>query len=422
MSILAKLLANRQQRMQSSAEVAPMFNVVPESDGSPAEILFYGDVFEETPRSWWTGEPIDGMHISVEDMVTKISEIGDAKEVLIRLNSSGGDLFAGITLHNLIKGLPGKKTVRVEGLAASAASLIMCAGDTVELYPASMVMVHNAASIVYDYLTTQDVRELLDMHEKAEAAMTKIYAARTGKSKEECQALIDSTTWMVGQEAIDQGFADELIEEAYEEGNGEDPIDPDVIDSLNPSLSADGHYLMIAGVRHSLAGIDTLPSFLTAHNSGFHTVEAVGNSKAVREPIAHEESKEDVLENITTEAVLREAYPDLVASIEAEAQAAERARLSAIDTIANRIADAEMVAKARYEEPKTAEALLMDAVSADKLVNVGFLNAVEEDGKDSNTDDVTPDPAEDEADEEKKNEDEMVNAAVKIFNSRGGRK
>ena len=80
--------------------------------------------------------------------------------ITIKINSCGGDLYTGIAIHNAIKGLSGTKTVIVEGIAASAASVIMCAGDEVQVYPGSMVMIHGVSGLLFDYYNLQDLKRL----------------------------------------------------------------------------------------------------------------------------------------------------------------------------------------------------------------------------------------------------------------------
>lgn len=114
------------------------WNVVSAADGDAAEITMYGDVCAQQPVDWWTGEPEPGMYITPEGFLDDLAQIKDKGQITIKLNSCGGDLYTGIAIHNALKGLKGHKTVIVEGIAASAASVIACAGDDVQVYPGSM--------------------------------------------------------------------------------------------------------------------------------------------------------------------------------------------------------------------------------------------------------------------------------------------
>ena len=113
------------------------------------EITLYGDVVSRQPVDWWTGEPEPGLYIAPESFMEDLAAVKGKSNITIKINSCGGDLYTGIAIHNAIKGLTGHKVVVVEGIAASAASVIACAGDEVQVYPGSMVMIHGVAGLLY---------------------------------------------------------------------------------------------------------------------------------------------------------------------------------------------------------------------------------------------------------------------------------
>ena len=94
----------------------------------------YGDVVSRQPVDWWTGEPEPGLYIAPESFMEDLAAVKGKSNITIKINSCGGDLYTGIAIHNAIKGLTGHKVVVVEGIAASAASVIACAGDEVQVY------------------------------------------------------------------------------------------------------------------------------------------------------------------------------------------------------------------------------------------------------------------------------------------------
>lgn len=388
----------------------PIFNVKQETDQAPAEIVMYGDIWETTPVNWWTGEPIEGMHIALDQMLDEIGSVKDAKEVVIRLNSSGGDADVGITIHNLLKGFPGHKTVIVEGLAASAASLIMCAGDTVKVYPASEVMIHNPATYLDGYYKTTDIKTIIKDFVAREQSMKAIYAEKTGKPDDEIQTLIDKTTWMIGQQAVDQGFADELIE--YE---GPDEA-PDV-----PEVTEDGETLLVAGVGHRIMNLGSVPAWVTG---GDRRVEGSAEKKCVSEthPTATQEEETEVEETeveINSVDQLCAAYPSLTEQLVADARSsaaqAERERIKAIDAIEAHL-DPAMVAAAKYDEPMTAADLAYKAMLADGNARKMALADTDDDRSESGADDVDAQPSE--GDGSDGDDDEKTIAAVaKMFNS-----
>lgn len=126
--------------------------------------------------------------------------------VTVNINSPGGDMFEGLAIYNLLREHDGEVTVKVLGLAASAASIIAMAGDEVQVARSGFLMIHNAWVCVCG--NRNDLREIADTIEPFDRAMAEVYAARTGESVEDVAALMDRETWMGGSEAIERGFAD----------------------------------------------------------------------------------------------------------------------------------------------------------------------------------------------------------------------
>lgn len=261
------------------------------------EIVLYGDVVARQPVDWWTGEPEPGLYIAPESFMEDLAAVKGKSNITIKINSTGGDLYTGIAIHNAIKGLSGHKVVIVEGIAASAASVIACAGDEVQVYPGSMVMIHGVAGLLMDYYTLADLKKLQKDFDASERAIAEIYHAKTGIAVEQLRTMMTRETWMVGQEAIDNGFADTLLE-----GDG-----PDV------SVSADKQVLLVAGIRHNIKGLHNVPS--TIRINSIHAAPAAGNKPTGN---GGENRKED--EPMTLEE-MRAQHPDLVAQIEQQAVA-----------------------------------------------------------------------------------------------------
>lgn len=367
---------------------APFFNVVEQSGTAPAEVWLYGEVVNERPIDWWTGEPEAGMCIAVDDVLAELERVRDATEITIHLNSSGGDLIAGVTIHNLLRSFSGRKTVIVDGLAASAASVIMCAGDVIQVHPGSMVMIHNASTLLWGYYSASDLRGVLNDLEACELSILRIYGERTGKDENEIQALIDATTWYVGADAIEGRFADELIERDGNDGsdaeNENDSYDVPIAARLTP----DGECLMVAGVPHSIAALGQLPPWL-ADKSQIPDVAAAAHGyipTAGGEPdAAHAalgstpQAEEEGGMQITNAAELRSTYPELVAAIESDAVTKERERIRSITEIADSIRNPELVNRAMFDDPMTAADLALEAVRADATAASNVLNAIDED-------------------------------------------
>ena len=131
--------------------------------------------------------------------------------VRAEINRPGGDVFAGLAIYNGLRNSGKKVNVRVLGLAASAASLVAMAGDTIEMPENSFMMVHNPWGFAMG--GADDMRDTADMLDKLGASLASTYAKRTGKSAEEITALLDAETWMSAAEAVDAGFATAVISE-----------------------------------------------------------------------------------------------------------------------------------------------------------------------------------------------------------------
>ncbi|WP_374374481.1 head maturation protease, ClpP-related [Dongia sp.] len=152
---------------------------------------------------WWTGEGVTAKRVAAA-----LRAIGD-KDVTVLINSPGGDMFEGLAIRSLLAEHKGRVTVKVLGLAASAASVIAMAGDDIQIARAGFFMIHNAWLIAIG--DRNALREIADMMEPFDAAMADLYAARTGIEVKDIVTMMDKETWIGGSAAVDQGFADALL-------------------------------------------------------------------------------------------------------------------------------------------------------------------------------------------------------------------
>lgn len=165
------------------------------------ELLLYGPISE---YSWW------GDEVTPKEFAEDLSALGDIKNLTIRINSGGGDVFAATAIYNLLKTHKAYKTVIVDGLSASAATIIMMAGDVIQIPANAMVMIHDP--MVGASGNTKVFLKMIDLLNKVKDCIIAAYVGKTGKSEEELADLMDQETWMTGQEAVDMGFADELLD------------------------------------------------------------------------------------------------------------------------------------------------------------------------------------------------------------------
>jgi ATP-dependent protease ClpP protease subunit len=172
---------------------------------SVLELLVY-DVIGE---NFW-----DGGGVTVQSVADAIKSAGNFDRIALRVNSPGGSCFEGVAIYNLIRGQGKPVDVYVDGLAASAAATIAMCGDKVSVGVGAMIMVHNAASFMYG--DANAMRKEADVLDKVSQTVGEIYAKKSGKTSEKIKSLMDAETWMSAQEAIDLGFADELLNQDEE--------------------------------------------------------------------------------------------------------------------------------------------------------------------------------------------------------------
>jgi ATP-dependent Clp protease protease subunit len=130
-------------------------------------------------------------------------------DVTVWINSPGGDCVAAAQIYNMLSEYPGKVTVKIDGLAASAASVIAMAGDTVMMSPVSMMMIHNPATVAWgDHTEMQKAIELLDA---VKESIINAYVMKSGLSRARLSHLMDAETWMDANKAVELGFADGIL-------------------------------------------------------------------------------------------------------------------------------------------------------------------------------------------------------------------
>lgn len=177
------------------------YRMLAKAGGTRAEIYLYGDI----GASFWS----EG--ITAKQFKDDLKALGDkVTDLDVHINSGGGDVFEGRTIYNLLLQHKAKKTVYVDALAASIASLIAMAGDEIVMGDGAFIMIHNAWGVaVGNAAEMQRVKDLLD---SVSGTLIDTYAKRTKMPRDEIVALMDAETWMPAAEAVDRGFADKMVE------------------------------------------------------------------------------------------------------------------------------------------------------------------------------------------------------------------
>lgn len=160
-------------------------------------------IFDVIGYDWWTGEGV-----TAKAVAAALRALGGG-DVVVNINSPGGDYFEGLAIYNLLREHKGRVTVRILGIAASAASVIAMAGDEVQIARAGFLMIHNAWVCACG--DKNQLRETADWLAPFDATAADIYAVRTGLSTADLAVMLDKETWIGGAEAVEKGFAEALL-------------------------------------------------------------------------------------------------------------------------------------------------------------------------------------------------------------------
>lgn len=378
-------------------------------DGASAEIQMYGDVVEAWPTDWWTGERLEGSYIAQDEFLRDLEAVKGCKDVTIRLNSYGGDAVVGILIHNRLRELAEngtKLTCIVDGVAMSAGSVIMCACDNVRVNPSSLVMIHKGWVFLYGGYNADDMRKIAESMESYDRAMVSIYKRKCSLSDTVISHMMSDETYMTGKEAVEKGFADEVIEDA---------------EPLDIAASADGRSLIVRGRKMHLCPGMVLPESIPTVTPGAKAPAAIDYQPVVT-------GGEKGGNNSMTKEELRAQYPELVAEVEADARAAavsaavqaEERRMQEIDEV-SALFDDELVQEAKYGDKKcSAQELAYRAAQAAAKQGRKFLANLDADGAESGAEDVGAAPGKDDGEggESEQDIEAQAKAAVKAFMDR----
>lgn len=188
-------------------------------------------IYDPIGQDYWTGEGVTARRIAAA-----LRTLG-AGPVTVNINSPGGDMFEGLAIYNLLREHKGEVTMKVLGVAASAASVIAMAGDTVQIARAAFFMVHNSWVIASG--NRNDLRDIADWLEPFDAAMADIYVSRTSADAKAIAKLMDAESWIGGSAAVEQGFADELLA-SDQVGQGDAKAQAHAARRLEAALRASG--------------------------------------------------------------------------------------------------------------------------------------------------------------------------------------
>lgn len=183
------------------AKQAKRFWIFNKLSDASAELFLFGVLSNTT----WFGDEITPKAFS-EDLAA----LGAVDEIVVRINSPGGDVFAAISISGMLRDNPARIIAQVDGLCASAATLVMANADFVRVSPESMVMIHDPISSAHGTAETMD--KAAAFLRKATENIIDVYERRTGIDRDALRQMMADETWLNGLEAVDLKFADELTE------------------------------------------------------------------------------------------------------------------------------------------------------------------------------------------------------------------
>jgi len=377
----------------------------PTAAADEIDMIIHGPI---RPSSGWDGEK--GARQFREDLAA----YPNAKKINVSINSGGGDAFAGIAIHSMLQQHPAAVVCTVEGLAGSAASLIAMAGTT-RMSPGSMMMIHNPSVLAMG--ESSDLRKTADVLDKLRDGLVSIYQAKTGKTADELREMLNAETWMDPQEAVDAGFADEVLggqavtalaqgETIYlnsvefpgaslperiqamakqkkqsdfdkaiasREKEAVAGITREMLAEKAPQLLAD---LLQEGRRLAVVDVEATAKKISEESKSMAERLIAAKADGYAAGIASVPTPQPSVAVTVTRESLVTQHPELLAALLDEGKAAghaeghaagvtaERTRLQAIDAVAKPGHEA-LVAAARYAEPCTAEALAYRIVQAE---------------------------------------------------------
>ncbi|WP_039901332.1 head maturation protease, ClpP-related [Leptotrichia sp. oral taxon 879] len=337
------------------------WNVMKNDEEKSAELILYGSIGSD---EYWDD-------ISDKAFKQDIENLGDVENITLHINSPGGSVFSAVAIANTLKNHKAKITANIDGLAASAATIITSACDTVRMPKNALFMVHNP--ITFAYGNNQDMQKTLEMLNKVKNSIIETYLNKAKTDKETLSELMDNETWMSAEEAKEYGFVDEILDESVEK---------EVIENK----------LIINNMAFD---ISRFKNFKEKKNQDPRIINISVNSTGSPEEIADKfrdilnltENQKNEGGNMTLEE-LKNKFPELYNQIFNEGKEAgitkERERMREIDNldVSNY---SELIENAKYNEPVEASVLAVNILNKQKEERIQKLQNIKNDSQNNFT-------------------------------------
>jgi len=360
-----------------------------EGSSETAEVKIYGEIVN---IPCWEGD------VSANSFERELNKFPDAEKIVVRINSPGGDVFEAQAIYNILKNHSAEVEVRIDALAASAATIIASAGDKVIMPDNALYMIHNPLSWASGY--SSDMRKKADLLDTVKDTIMNVYRSKSPLEAEGISQMMDEETWMTAEQAYENGFVTEVITSKVESEAVEE-------------------------VENFMRG-QIMATFGKMPTGKFKNL--LKSKKNIKNRV-----KEEDVKNMNLEEV-KKNHPDLYNQIlnegkttaDSEAVAAERERVANLSNLKNIPGAAELVDDAIKNGMSVAECSMAIA-NSDAVKNIGKAKAEKEELKEditnSGAEEVKPgaSPTAEEEEEAKiKNEtDLMVNLVKQKSGGRG---
>ena len=328
--------------------------------GTAPELILYGDIASET---WW------GDEVTPRQFSDELNALGAVPEIVVRINSGGGDVFAANAIYTRLKDNAAKITVKIDGWAGSAATIVAMAGDVIEIPGNGVFMVHDPKMGARGYFSAEDFVKAAEELNVIKNSIVNGYALKTKKDPEEIAAIMAAETWYDGKQAVDAGFCDRLMfEDAQTTVENMGKV---VVNSVSMDLE-----------RFPNLSVSLLNRLTASTSGGFSNTPTTPKITEKERKTMGPENKE-----IKTPADLKAAFPDLVKQIEDAATTAERKRIQDIEGVA--LAGFEQIVNAaKFDNPVSAGDVATQIVAAQKKQAAGYIADRNDDAKNSGAGDV----------------------------------
>ena len=184
------------------------------NEGDETRTLYLsGEISDET----WFGDEVTP-RLFKDELMT------GSGDITLWINSPGGDVFAAAQIYNMLMDYPGQVTVKIDGLAASAASVIAMAGSQEEMSPVAMMMIHNPITVAIG--DSKEMQKAIDMLAEVKESIVNAYEIKTGLSRNKISRLMDAESWFNAKKAVELGFADSIL---YTDEGPEKNLDVDAM-------------------------------------------------------------------------------------------------------------------------------------------------------------------------------------------------